>query len=261
MRPASSSIWFEALALLLGALRRDVGAREAEEIVEVLAELAREAAHGAVGPARVVLVRAQVVQDEEADRVAERRLGREHEAATFELVEHARADLGVPEEVHLAVGADRARLHLADVVEERGPADLEARHRLTHDLLRVLPHVLVAPLAVAEADHRVDLGEEDAQRAGVEQRVETELRVLPHDDAIEAIADRLRIELRRDLQVLGGDGRDDLDDAALLGRDRRGLERRHGAIRRSGACGFGEQRGRGLLSGRVVGRHVRGRPP
>ena len=244
----------EAFALLLGALGRDVGAREAEQIVEVLAELAREAAHGAVGPARVVLVRAEVMEDEEADRVAQRRLGREHLAASFELVEHARADLGVPQKMHLSVGADRARLRLADVVEERCPAHLEARHGLTDDLLRVLPDVLVAPLGVPEAHHRVHFGEEDAQRADVEQRVETQLGIFPHDDAIEAVANGLGVEPRRDAEVLGGDRRHHLDDASLLGGDRGQLEGGHRAIRRSCGRGFAGH-GRGLLGGRVGGRH------
>ena len=192
----------ETAALLLRALGRDVGAREAEQVLEVRAELAREAAHGAVGPVGRVLVGAQVVQDEEAHRVLERRLGREEAEAPVELVEHARPDLGVAEEVDLAVGRDRARLHLPDVVEERGPADLEPRHRLPHDLLRVLPDVLVAPLAVAEADHRVHLGEDGRERAHLEQLVEAALGVVSHDDAVEAIAHRTRVELHRGAEVV-----------------------------------------------------------
>ena len=140
-------------------------------LTEPRAELAPD---GAVGPVLFVLVRAEVVEDEEADRLLERGLRAEEDEATIELVEHAGPHLGVTEEVHLAVRADRAGLHLSDVVEERGPADLEARGGLADDLLGVLPDVLVPPLAVAEADHGVHLGEEGGERAVEEHRVQPE---------------------------------------------------------------------------------------
>ena len=61
------------------------------------AHLAMEAAHRAVGPLLAVLVRAQVMLDEEADRLP--LVAREREAP-LHAVEHARADLGVAVEVH-----------------------------------------------------------------------------------------------------------------------------------------------------------------
>ena len=117
-------------------------------------------------------------------------------------------------------------------MEERGPAHLEARHGLTHDLLRVLPHVLVAPLAVAEADHGVDLGEHDAEHAGIEQRVEAELGVIAHDDAIELRADVDRIGLERGAHVFERERLHHLDEAPLLGGDGRELDARPSRDRR-----------------------------
>ena len=146
----------------------------------MLADLAREPADGAVGPRLLVLVGAQVMQDQKPHGFLQRRLRREEGEAAVELLEHARPDLGVAEEVDLAVGADRPGLHLADVVEERRPPDLEPLGRLPHDLLGVLPDVLVPPLAVTEADHRVDLGEDCREGAVEEERVEPELGIVSH---------------------------------------------------------------------------------
>src|ERR1019366_6650505 len=150
----------EAFALLLGTLGGDVRAREAQQVFEVSAELAREAANGAVGPVGRVLIGPEVMEDEEAHRLFQRRLRGEETESAIEFVEHASPDLGVTEEVDLAVGGDRPRLDLSDVVEQRRPPELEPRDGLPDDLLRVLPHVLVAPLAVAEADHRVHFWKE-----------------------------------------------------------------------------------------------------
>ena len=84
-----------------------------------------------------------------------------------DLVEHPRADLGVTVEVH-AVGRERARRDLADVVEQRGPAHERAPHRLPHDLLGVRPDVLVlASGLLDEIDGRLELGEQHAQDAGL----------------------------------------------------------------------------------------------
>ena len=77
-------------------LRRDVGARQIEQVRHVRTHLAMEPAHGAVGPLLAVLVRAQVMLDEEADRLA--LVAREREPRV-DLVEHPRADLGVTVEV------------------------------------------------------------------------------------------------------------------------------------------------------------------
>jgi DNA-directed RNA polymerase subunit beta len=140
-----------------------------KQTVEVGAHLAREAAHGAVSPLAVVLRGAQVVQHQEAHLAAQSVFVAEELAALLELVEHARAHFGVAEEVDLAVGRDAAGLDLADVVEERAVAHLDARHALRHHLLGVLPDVLVAPLAVAEADHGLDLGLDGVEHTGREQ--------------------------------------------------------------------------------------------
>src|SRR5258706_10578360 len=82
----------EQLLAAARTLRRDVGARQVEQVGHVWTHLAMEAAHGAVGPLLAVLVRAQVMLDEETDRLAF--IAREVEPRV-DLVEHARADLGV----------------------------------------------------------------------------------------------------------------------------------------------------------------------
>jgi hypothetical protein len=79
-----------------GPLRRDVGPRQIEQVAQVRQHLAVEAPHGAVGPRLAVLVRAQVVADQEAHGAAG--VAIEHQALR-DLVEHARADLGVAVEV------------------------------------------------------------------------------------------------------------------------------------------------------------------
>ena len=145
--------------------------------------------------------------------------GAKSDETAVELLEHARPDLGVAEEVDLAVGADRPGLHLADVVEERRPPDLEPLGRLPHDLLGVLPDVLVPPLAVAEADHRVDLGEDCREGAVEEERVEPELGIVSHHDAVEARAERGGVELRRGDEVFAaGEAREIARHDPSLGR-------------------------------------------
>ncbi len=75
--------------------------------------------------------------------------------------------------------------------KQRAPAHVEARHRLPDHLLGVLPDVLVAPLAVAEADHRRDLGQPRVERARHVQRIEAFLRVTPEQELVEVLAQRL----------------------------------------------------------------------
>jgi len=131
----------------------------------------------------------QVVQDEEADGIAQRVVGGEQTFAALELFEHARADLGVAEEVHLSVGAEGPRLDLADVVEQRGPPHLETRLGLHHDLLGVLPDVFVTEFAVAETDHALHLGEEGVEDGRMQQRVETLVGAGRQHHAVEATPD------------------------------------------------------------------------
>ena len=104
-----------------------------------------------------------MVQDQEADCVTQGLLAAKEPLAAFQFIEHARADFRVAKEVHFAVFADRARLDLADVVEQRRPPYLESRYGLNHDLLGVFPDVLVSPLAVAESDHRFDFGKQGVE--------------------------------------------------------------------------------------------------
>src|ERR1019366_2137106 len=117
----------KAFALLLGPLGGDIGTRPAEQILEVGAQLARESPDRAVGPVGRVLVGAQVMEHEKANRLFERRLRREEAKAPIELVEHPGPDLGVAEKVDLAVGRDRPRLDLPDVVRERRPPGTAGR--------------------------------------------------------------------------------------------------------------------------------------
>lgn len=208
----------EAALALLGPLGRDVRAREVEQIDESIVHLLRETAHRAVGPRGVVLARAQVVQDQVVDALEGVAL--EAEALADALAEHRRADLAVTEEVHLAVRLDGARLHLADVVQQRAPANGEARHALQDDLLRVLPDVLVPPLSVAEADEHRHLRQPHVERSGETQCLETFVRLLAEEQAIQLGA----CVCQRDGAVLRGtraEGRAELgtvDTAAEVGR-------------------------------------------
>ena len=196
------------LSLLLRAFRGDVGAREAHQRVEVGAHLLAEAAHRAVGPRGVVAGGAEVMEDQEANRLAERFLVDEERRPALHLVEHARADLGVTEEVDLAIGADAARADLPDVVEERGPAHLDAPFRLAHDLLRVLPHVFVTPLPIAETDERFHVRKERVEGPGGEERVEALFGMLAHQHQIEAHPHVVQHRRGGDLEIVPADERD-----------------------------------------------------
>jgi hypothetical protein len=152
----------------------------------------------------------------------------------------------VAEEVHLAVGRDAARAQLADVVQQRGPAHLEPRHRLTHHLLRVLPHVFVAPLAVAEADHRLDLGQQGPERPAREQRVEAPLGLARHEHLVEAAAHVGGEALRGGLEV------------ARVGARERGGQRERRALGLSDALGGPLEGLEGTLGARLGGVAVDG---
>ena len=210
--------------LLLGALRGDVGAREAQEVVEVLAKLPGEAAHGAVGPIRRVLVGAQVVKDEKSDRALQGGLVDEEAQSSVELVEHAGAHFGVTQEVHFPVRRDRTGLYLAHVVEEGRPAHLEPGDRLSDDLFRVLPDVLVPPFGVAEPDHRVHLGKERRESTSLEQLVEPAFGVLAHDDAIQPSAYGFAVHPGGRAKFLASDRRDHVARAPAFGCQRRRLQ-------------------------------------
>jgi hypothetical protein len=143
------------------------------------------------------------MQDQKMHRSTQRIFVFEDWNASVHLVEHAGAYLGVSEEVHLAVWRNRARANLADVVQQRGPADFDSRHGLAHDLLRVLPNVFVAPLAVAEADHGRYLRQQRAEGTGLEQSIETAFGVVAHQYAIEVRAHVARVSGSGGLRVGG----------------------------------------------------------
>ena len=123
------------------------------------------------------------------------------------------------------------------------PAHLEARHALAHDLLGVLPHVLVAPLAVAEADHGFDLGQERVERARHEQRVEAVPRELAHHHAVEVRPDVAR---RQGGEIPGVEQDDGPVGLAALRADNRALER----VDRARGVSDG---GNGLVRHRILG--------
>ena len=125
----------------------------------------------------------------------------------------------------LAVGRDGARLHLAHVVEQGRPAHLDARRRLPDDLLRVLPDVLVPPLAVAEPHHGVHFGENRRQRSRLQQLVEAALGVVAHHHAVEARAHPADVQLRGSAEVVDGYRRHRGGRGLALRRERRRFER------------------------------------
>ena len=182
-RPRSADLP-NAAALLLGALRRDVRAAERSRRSRRPSPISRAKRRTAESvQRRLVLARAQVVQDQEVDALAE--LAARSRGAARRACGTSPRRPRVTEEVHLAVGLDACASRLADVVEQRAPAHLEARHRLPHDLLRVLPDVLVAPLAVAEADEACDLGQPHVEAARHVEGIETRFGELPDEQAVE----------------------------------------------------------------------------
>jgi len=109
------------------------------------------------------------MQDQKTYGRLQRRLGSEERQTSIQPVEHARTDFGVPEKMHFAIRRDRARLDLANVVQQRRPTNFDPRYGLTNHLLRVFPDVFVAPFAVAEADEGFDFGEHGGESAAIEQ--------------------------------------------------------------------------------------------
>ena len=190
------------------------------------AHLAVEAANGAVGPLIAVLVRAQVVLHQEADRLA---LVACEGEARVDLVEHARADFGVAVEVD-TVGRERARRDFADVVEQRGPADERAADRLPDDLLRVRPDVFVLATGfLDEVDRRFQLGEEDAEDARLLHPLEGGVDVAAADCVFHRRAETGGVGVRK-------------SDSMIL-RDARNLLRRRSAFVRDGARDLDENDG------------------
>jgi hypothetical protein len=120
----------------------------------------------------------------------------------------------------------------------------------------------VAPLAVAKADHRVHLGEEHAERARVEQRVEAKLGIGAHDHAVEPIAHGARVDAEGGLEIARRDDAHQLRQVTLLGSDRGHLQRVHRVVdvARCGRCsGIGRiHRGRHFFE---VSGVEPGRPP
>src|SRR5690606_14553068 len=108
------------------------------------------------------------MQNQEADLALQFGVGIEELHAPIHLVEHAGPDFRVSEEVNLTIFGDGPRLHFADVVKESRPANLELGHGLSHHLLGVLPNVLVAPLSITKADHRLDFWKQSIQEPGRE---------------------------------------------------------------------------------------------
>src|SRR5262245_34612713 len=82
-----------------------------------------------------------MMQDEEAKLLPH---GRIECKTPRDVVKHARAHLGMSVEMHLAVTGEGAGGNLADIVKQGRPAHGQARHRLSYDLLGVLPDILVA---------------------------------------------------------------------------------------------------------------------
>ena len=101
MRLSSASMFCDGLLAAAGPARGHVGARQLDELVEVAPHLVIEAAHGRVGPAALVGVGAQVVEDQEADALA---LLAIEPQPPRDAVEHARAHLGVAVKGHPPVG-------------------------------------------------------------------------------------------------------------------------------------------------------------
>ena len=163
-----------------------------------------------------------MVQNQKAHFVAQGLVRGEQPLAALELVEHARAHFRVTEKMHFAAGRDGACAHLTDVMEERGVTHLDALHALGHDLLGVLPDVLVPPFTVAEADQSFDLGQQRIEHAADQQRIEPVVRVLAEQHAVEVRADISRAER---IEIRGADQGDWPVRFPALGTENRALER------------------------------------
>ncbi len=135
-------------------------------------------------------------------------------------------------------------------MKERRPTDFELRNCLANDLLRVLPHVLVAPLAITEADHGADFGEERFERSAFEQGVEASLRIVGHHESVEVASQIARVVIGGRTKI--GHGRP--NDERCAGR---GVSDRSASAR---VCSFGRpfEGNEGLVGLRSI---VRARGP
>ncbi len=175
-----------------------------------------EPSNRGVGPLVAVLVGAQVVLDQEANGLA--LVASEREAAV-DLVEHARADLGVAVEVD-AIGREGPRRNLADVVEQGGPAHQRAAHGLLDHLLGVGPHVLVlAPGLLDEVDGGLELGEQHAQHAHLLQPLERFVDVASHEGLLHRGAQARLVGLCEAGRMVPGDLGDRVGWHPPFGRD------------------------------------------
>ncbi len=168
--------------------RRAVLTDEVVERLEQRTGVAHVAAHRSIGPSHRIGVDAQMEIDEARDVVDD--LGREPERAQ-PLLRHARADDLVVVEADTA-RTDRARLRLADVVQERGETHAQLGTRLAHDCDRVGEHVLVLMDRVLLELHGVELGQELVGQAGAAEEPQPGRRVGEHQELRELVANALR---------------------------------------------------------------------
>ena len=115
------------------------------------------------------------------------------------LAGHARPDHLVVVEHHLALGAERARLGLAHVVEERGQPEDLVGGRVLDDGDRVRQHVLVAMDRVLLQRQSRQLGQELVGQSGLDQEPQPRTRAVDDEELVELHADALR---RHDVQPL-----------------------------------------------------------
>ncbi len=168
--------------------RRAVAALELVQLVEQRARVAHVPAHRAVGPAHRVGVDPQVQVDELGDGLDDvLRVPQRGEA----LARHPGADDLVVMERRAAL-LERARLRLADVVQQRGEPQHEVRAHLLHDRDRVREHVLVVVDRVLLELHRVELGQELVREPGAGEEPEARRRVVDDEQLRELVADPLR---------------------------------------------------------------------
>ena len=161
-----------------------------------------EPPHRAIGPLISVLVGAEVMLDEEANRVA--LVAREREALAH-AIEHPRADLGVTVKVNAVLG-EGPRRNLTDVVEERRPADERAANRLPHDLLGVCPDVLVLPtILLGEIDRGLELGEQEGQDVRDVQPLECRIDLRAHQHLLDRAAQPSLVRLDETRGMLDGE--------------------------------------------------------
>src|SRR4051794_29853345 len=110
-------------------------------------------------------------------------------------------------EMHLPAGINASSERFRGVMQEGGPADRETWRRLTYDADSVIPQILFTPELACEIvlgfrKQRFELRNGDTQEAGAAQDLESVVRVLADQEAVQLCQDTFATNAQETLSLL-----------------------------------------------------------